>query len=176
MIKSKSVFEKLKIPGKSRDASLDSKHDKSATDIDTTNISVIANKDGKGKEEVDQESKKEKSTREQTQLETEEAKLAQKLDDKDSHAIDASSIGRGAPTVDTSIAAGRIGDDLSTVDALLHDANAIHPTIRRTEVVLKQKEEKKEKDNQRKIEDFARNTQTGTRPGSVGERQGDGEE
>ena len=78
------------------------------TQVDATNISVIANK---------------------------EADLRDKKDE------DVSSIGKGAPTVDTSVAGGRQDDSLLDA-ALLSDANTVHPTIRRTEVVQKEKADK----------------------------------
>ena len=98
-------------------------------------------------------------------------------DDNDTQAIgdgigDASSVGKGgAPTVDTSAVGGR-GDD-SFLDAALSNADYVHPTIRRTEVVLQEKADQKQADIERKAEDFLRNTQTGaSKPGSA---EGDGE-
>ena len=93
------------------------------TDIDQTNISVLASK-GLDKDAVD-------------------AVGADKKD-KDDALADASSIGKGAPTVDTSVAGGR-GDD-SLLDANLSNADYVHPTIRRTEVVLKEKQDKQDAD------------------------------
>ena len=61
-------------------------------------------------------------------------------DDADGQAaVDASSVGKGALTIDT-----REGDD-SIFDAALSNPDYVHPTIRRTEVVLKEKADQRQK-------------------------------